>query len=108
MTVVKAGLVVSGRIGTGLLVARMDDEGGNNNHRNIRWSAPCAVGTVGMGWGALVGADVTHFLVVLTTTQAVQDFVSATSLQLGAEMGLAVGPIGRGANSHIATGDCHA
>lgn len=107
MTVVKAGLVVSGRIGTGVLVARMDDEIGTNtnNNMNIRWSAPCAVGTVGMGWGAQMGADVTHYLVVLTTKQAVQDFFSATSLQLGAEMGLAVGPIGRGANSHLATGD---
>jgi lipid-binding SYLF domain-containing protein len=105
MTVVKAGLVVSGRIGTGVLVARMDDDNGINDPTNIRWSAPCAVGTVGMGWGALMGADVTHYLVVLTTKQAVQDFFSATSLQLGAEMGLAVGPIGRGANSHLATGD---
>ena len=107
MTVVKAGLVVSGRIGTGVLVARMDDGNGtqSNHPTNIRWSAPCAVGTVGMGWGALMGADVTHYLVVLTTKKAVEDFFSATSLQLGAEMGLAVGPIGRGANSHLATGD---
>ena len=52
-----------------------------------------------------MGADVTHYLVVLTTTKAVQDLCGATSLQLGAEMGVAVGPIGRGANSHLATGD---
>ena len=100
MTVAKAGLIVSGRIGTGLLVARMDDPSGN-----IGWSAPCAIGTVGMGWGALAGADVTHYLVVLTTTKAVEDMCSGKSIQLGAEMGVAVGPIGRGANSHLATGD---
>lgn len=101
MTVAKAGLIVSGRIGTGLLVSRMDDDASGN----VRWSAPCAIGTVGMGWGALAGADVTHYLVVLTTTKAVQDMCSGKSVQLGAEMGVAVGPIGRGANSHLATGD---
>jgi len=103
MTVVKAGLVVSGRIGTGVLVARLDD--GVNGNQNIRWSAPCAIGTVGMGWGALMGADVTHYLVVLTTTKAVHAICGSTSVQLGAEMGVAVGPIGRGANSHLAYGD---
>jgi len=100
LTVAKAGLIVSGRIGTGLLVARMDDPDGN-----IRWSAPCAIGTVGLGWGALAGADVTHYLVVLTTQKAVQDMCNGKSIQLGAEMGVAVGPIGRGANSHLRSGD---
>jgi Las17-binding protein actin regulator len=31
--------------------------------------------------------------------------VSSTRLQLGAELGVAVGPVGRGANSHLQTGD---
>jgi lipid-binding SYLF domain-containing protein len=96
MTVFKAGLVVSGRVGTGLVIARLNDDS---------WSAPCALGTVGMGWGALIGGDVTHYLVVLTTDQAVQDFVASSSVQLGAELGVAVGPVGRGANSHISAGD---
>lgn len=97
MTVAKAGLVVSGRVGTGLVIQRLAGGGG--------WSAPCAVGTVGMGWGALVGGDVTHYLVVLTTTKAVQDLVAGSSVSLGAELGVAVGPVGRGANSHLNTGD---
>jgi lipid-binding SYLF domain-containing protein len=105
LTVVKAGLVVSGRIGTGVLVARMDDPFNNSQNNQSRWSAPCAIGTVGMGWGALAGADITHFLVVLTTTKAVEDFCGGSSVQLGAEMGVAVGPVGRGLNSHLATGD---
>lgn len=96
MTVFKAGLVVSGRVGTGLVIARLNDDS---------WSAPCALGTVGVGWGALIGGDVTHYLVVLTTDQAVQDFVASSSVQLGAELGVAVGPVGRGANSHISAGD---
>jgi len=41
LTVVKAGLMISGKIGTGLVIAKM--EGGG-------WSAPSALGTVGVGW----------------------------------------------------------
>lgn len=95
LTVIKAGLVVSGRVGTGLLIARLDKD---------QWSAPCALGTVGMGWGMLAGGDITHYLVVLTTTEAV-DALLAGTVQLGAELGVAVGPVGRGATSQVAAGD---
>jgi lipid-binding SYLF domain-containing protein len=96
LTVLKAGLVVSGRVGTGLLIARLDNKD--------QWSAPCALGTVGMGWGMLAGGDITHYLVVLTTTEAV-DALLAGTVQLGAELGVAVGPVGRGATSQVAAGD---
>ena len=74
---------MSGRIGTGLLLARLDD----------RWSAPCAIGTVGMGYGMLAGCDINHYLVVLTTHQAVEALLHGT-VQLGTEVGIAVGPVG--------------
>jgi lipid-binding SYLF domain-containing protein len=96
LTVVKAGLVVSGRVGTGLLVARVDEP--------QQWSAPCAIGTIGMGWGALAGADVTHYLVVLTKKEAVETMLSGT-VQLGTELGIAVGPVGR--SSQISTSPDH-
>jgi lipid-binding SYLF domain-containing protein len=93
LTVIKAGLVVSGRVGTGLLIARLDGD--------LRpWSAPCALGTVGMGWGMLAGGDITHYLVVLTTHEAVEALLGGT-VQLGAELGVAVGPMGRSATSHV-------
>ena len=95
LTVIKGGLVVSGRVGTGLIVARIDEQ---------QWSAPCALGTVGMGWGMLAGGDITHYLVVLTTTEAVDALLTGT-VQLGAELGVAVGPVGRGATSQLAAGD---
>lgn len=88
LTVVKAGMVLSGRVGTGLVLARKPDGS---------WSAPCALGTIGIGWGAQVGGDLTHYLVVLTTTNAVEALGHSSSLTFGAEMGIAVGPIGRGA-----------
>ena len=96
LTIVKAGLIVSGSLGSGLVVAKM---------KNGMWSAPCAVACVGMGWGAQVGGDLTHVVVVLTTPKAVHDMVTSSSIQLGAELGVAVGPIGRGAHGHLQTGD---
>lgn len=90
LTVIKGGLVVSGRVGTGLLITRLAD----------RWSAPCALGTVGMGWGMLAGADITHYLVVLTTHEAVDSILQGT-VNLGADLGVSIGPLGRGANSSV-------
>lgn len=53
LTVAKGGLVVSGRVGTGLLVKRLPHE-----KNGPGWSAPVAMGIMGVGWGALVGGDV--------------------------------------------------
>lgn len=104
LTVLKAGVVVSGRLGTGLVVSRLPGTQGNVP----QWSAPCAMGTLGMGWGAQIGSDVTHYLIVLTSREAVLDLVSSssdsTAVQLGAEVGVAVGPLGRVAQSSLQTG----
>mmetsp|Transcript_1929 Transcript_1929/g.2677 ORF Transcript_1929/g.2677 Transcript_1929/m.2677 type:complete len:509 (+) Transcript_1929:71-1597(+) len=94
LTVFKAGLVVSGKVGTGLVISRKDDGS---------WGAPSALGTVGLGWGAQIGGDITHYLVVLTTKEAVNAFCVPSSITLGGEIGVAVGPLGRGATSHISS-----
>lgn len=99
LTVAKAGFVVSGRLGTGLIVARQSDGS---------WSPPSAVGTVGVGWGALIGGDITDYLLVLNTEKAVQAFATTKkgTVNLGAELGAAVGPVGRGATGTVsAAGD---
>uniref|UniRef100_A0A7S3L598 PX domain-containing protein n=1 Tax=Amphora coffeiformis TaxID=265554 RepID=A0A7S3L598_9STRA len=101
VTVVKAGWVVSGRIGTGLLVQRL-----NSLDESAEWSAPTAIGTFGVGWGILAGADVTHYMVIFTSDSAVRDLVQqSATLQVGAELSAAMGPLGRSANSHLQTGD---
>lgn len=45
LTVVKVGMMVTYKIGTGLVVARREDGS---------WSAPSAISTFGLGWGAQV------------------------------------------------------
>lgn len=94
LTVIKAGLIFSGRVGTGLMIARSSDGG---------WSAPCAIGTVGMGWGMLMGGDITNYLIILNTKKAVKAFAS-NSVNLGAEIGIAVGPVGRGGTGNLNAG----
>jgi lipid-binding SYLF domain-containing protein len=101
LTVIKAGLVVSGRVGTGLIIARLDAD-----ELHKQWSAPCALGTIGMGWGALAGADVTHYLVVLTRHEAVEAVLSGT-VQLGTELGIAVGPVGRTSQVSTSADNAH-
>lgn len=45
LTVVKAGVLVAYKLGTGLVVARRSDGS---------WSAPSAIFSAGLGWGAQV------------------------------------------------------
>ena len=95
LTVVKAGFVMSFRGGTGLMVAR---------RRDGSWTPPVALGTVGVGWGALIGGDITNYLIVLNTERAVNIFAQKRSVNLGAELGVAVGPIGRAATGNMNAG----
>jgi hypothetical protein len=44
LTVLKGGFLVSGKIGTGLVIARL-----NSHTGGIKWSAPSAIGTCGLG-----------------------------------------------------------
>jgi lipid-binding SYLF domain-containing protein len=97
LTVAKGGFILSVRGGTGLIIVR---KRGTN-----LWSAPSALGTVGMGWGALIGGDITTYLIVLNTEEAVKAFIQPSgTVNLGAELGVAVGPLGRGAGGNVGTG----
>ena len=53
--VAKAGFMVTGRMGTGLVIAKLGDDS---------WSAPSAIATFGLGWGAQVGEQVTNYVLV--------------------------------------------
>ncbi|KAG0369346.1 hypothetical protein BGX24_002463 [Mortierella sp. AD032] len=89
-TVVKAGFLFSGRAGSGIVVARLDDG---------TWSAPSAIGTGGMGFGGQIGAEITDFVVVLNNKMAVRSFASGGNVTLGGNLSVAAGPIGRTAEA---------
>lgn len=96
ITVVKVGMMVTYNIGTGLVVARREDGS---------WSPPSAISTFGMGWGAQAGGELTDFIIVLRTTDAVKTFSGNVHLSIGAGLSAAVGNVGRAAEADLRAGD---
>ncbi len=96
LTVVKAGFMFTGRYGTGLVVAKLDDGS---------WSAPSAVVLSGLGWGLQIGAELTDVMLILSTDSAVNTFKSRAQISVGAELGVSVGPIGRSIESDVTAGN---
>lgn len=86
LTVAKGGFIFAPRIGSGLVITRRPDGS---------WSAPSAIGTLGVSWGFLAGLEVTDYLITLNDDSAVKAFTSNTQLSVGAQLDIAVGPIGR-------------
>ncbi|KAI8580904.1 hypothetical protein K450DRAFT_235151 [Umbelopsis ramanniana AG] len=89
-TVLKAGFIFSGRAGSGLVIARLPDGS---------WSAPSAIGTLGAGFGGQIGAELTEFVIVLNTKEAVKAFSQSGNITLGGNLSVAVGPVGRNAEA---------
>lgn len=85
-TVIKAGFLVSGRAGSGLVISKLEDGS---------WSAPSAIGTGGMGFGGQIGAEMTDFVIVLNSKDAVKTFTKGGNVTLGGNLSVAAGPIGR-------------
>ena len=85
MNVVKVGFGLSGRGGQGVVVAR-------TRHG---WSDPSFVGTGGAGWGLQIGAQLTEFVFVLNTDEAVRAFSRDGNVSIGVDVSAAAGPVGR-------------
>jgi SH3 domain-containing YSC84-like protein 1 len=85
--VLKAGFVFSGKAGSGLVIARLPDGS---------WSAPSCIATGGVGWGLQIGADITDFVIVLNSEDAVRAFSLGGNVTIGGNISAAAGPIGTG------------
>jgi len=85
--VIKAGFVFSGKAGSGLVIARLPDGS---------WSAPSCIATGGLGWGLQIGADITDFVIVLNSDDAVRAFSLGGNVTIGGGISATAGPIGTG------------
>ncbi len=85
LTVLKAGFVFSGQGGWGVVVAKTPHG----------WSPPSAIATGGAGFGFQVGAEVTEFVIVLNTPEAVEAFAHGGNVSVGGALSAAAGPVGR-------------
>ncbi|GAA5833110.1 hypothetical protein JCM11251_006519 [Rhodosporidiobolus azoricus] len=86
-TVLKAGFVWSGKAGSGVVIARLPDG---------TWSAPSCIATGGVGFGLQVGADLSEFVVVLNSDEALAAFAKGGNVTIGGNLSAAAGPIGVG------------
>jgi len=85
--VLKAGFVFSGKAGSGIVISRLPDGS---------WSAPSCIATGGLGWGLQIGADITDFVVVLNSEDAVKAFSLGGNVTIGGNISATAGPVGTG------------
>ena len=87
--VVKAGALVGGRGGTGVLLVR---------HRDGGWSNPVFVGLGAGSFGWQFGVQAADVVLVFTTRKSVEGITDG-KLTLGADAAAAAGPLGRTATA---------
>ncbi len=91
LTVTKVGFLFSGRAGKGIVVARTPNG----------WSGPSAIATGGAGFGLQAGAQVSEFVIVLNTDEAVKAFSRGGNVSLGTDLSAAAGPVGRSVGAGV-------
>ena len=91
-SLLKAGFVVGGSGGSGLLIVKDDKTG--------QWSQP-AFYTLGSGtFGLQIGAEAAEVIMMVRTQKAV-DALFTSSFKLGGDTSIAVGPVGTGVKSNV-------
>ncbi|XVE88260.1 hypothetical protein DITRI_Ditri19aG0055500 [Diplodiscus trichospermus] len=96
ISVMKVGVMVTYNIGTGLVIARREDGS---------WSPPSAISSFGVGWGAQAGGELTDFIIILRTNDAVKTFSGNGHLSIGAGLSAAIGIVGRAVEADVRAGD---
>ncbi len=87
--VIKAGLVIGGRHGTGILVVRQEDS---------KWSPPSFITLTGGSIGWQIGVTSTDVILVFKNKNSI-DKISRGKYTLGADVSVAAGPVGRSASA---------
>lgn len=101
LSIVKVSFLGGLQGGGGLVLARDPSSG--------QWSAPCAVGCAGFSVGAQLGGELNTVLLILNTDDAVNSFMGSASVTLGANISVALGPVGRAIEGTGVVGqDAHA
>lgn len=87
-SVVKAGLIVGGMFGKGLMLAKIPETG--------KWSPPVFISIGGASVGFQFGAAAVQMVLVIMNEQGVSS-LAHTNVTLGGDLGVAAGPVGRNA-----------
>ncbi len=92
-TVVKAGFIFGAEGGNGVLLARTADGG---------WSAPAFYTLGAASFGLQVGVQAARVVLVVMTEKGLQSVID-DQVKLGADLSLALGPIGGGVEASTTT-----
>ena len=87
----RGAFVFGGAGGSGVLLVR--------NEKSGKWGQPAFYNIGSASFGLQIGADVSEIVLVVRTTKGVEEFYSS-DFKLGANAGMAVGPVGEGASVH--------
>jgi lipid-binding SYLF domain-containing protein len=87
ISIAEAGFIFSANVGSGIAMTKNSDG---------TWSAPCAVGLTGMGFGLLAGASVKDVFMFLMDEETVNSVTGENGLKIGAQGELTIG-VGRNA-----------
>jgi lipid-binding SYLF domain-containing protein len=91
--VLRGAFIIGGGGGSGVFLARDDKKGG--------WSGPAFYSMGQASWGLQFGGDASEVILVALTERGVTALLS-TSAKLGVDAGIAVGPVGAGAEAATA------
>ena len=84
--VTKAGLMIGGQVGEGLVLLR---------NPNGTWNGPSFMGLSGASIGIQIGAQSVGLVLVITNEDGLRAFTGGNSFKLGADVAIAAGPVAR-------------
>jgi lipid-binding SYLF domain-containing protein len=93
---VKGAFIFGGSGGSGVLVARSEEDGG--------WSQPAFYTLGGVSFGLQAGGQASETLIIVTNERGLNRLLNSGA-KLGADLSLAVGPIGEGVGTANITAD---
>ena len=97
LSIVKVSFLGGLQGGGGLVLAKDPSSG--------QWSAPCAIGCAGLSFGAQIGGEFNTVLLILNTPAAVEAFSGTASVTVGANISVALGPLGRSVEADAVAGN---
>ena len=92
---IKGAFIFGGEGGSGVLLVK---------GANGAWSYPAFYTLGGISWGLQIGGSSSQIMLLLMTDRGVNSFVEDKKLKLGADLGVALGPVGGGAEAAATLG----
>ena len=92
---IKGAFIFGGEGGSGVLLVK-----GSNG----AWSYPAFYTLGGISWGLQIGGSASQIMLLLMTDKGVNAIVEDKKLKFGADLGVALGPVGGGAEAAVTLG----